>query len=501
MNLPLPAGATGDVYLRALDEVVAPQVERFAPTWVLISAGFDAHRADPLTGLGLSAGDYAAISERVAEWAEPGRLISFLEGGYDLEALRDSVAASLPTLIGAPSAAIEGEKDTSGGPGTTVVEAVADLWRRRDDGLSPISPTTSSSGPRRAGRYPRRRHPDENPVLKGTTLLDLDNLLRESVRLEASDVHIKVGSPPYLRVDGHLQPWDSEPVTPADTERIAFALLPKARADEFLDHHEADFAYTLAGTRPLPGQRLPPARIGRPRPAARAARHPVDGGARPAADRASPRRGAAWPRARHRPDRLGQDHDARRDDRPHQRAPGAPHRDRRGPDRGAAPRQALDREPARDRYRHRRLPQRAQARAAPGPRRDPHRRDARPGDRVGRAVGRRDRAPRPLDAAHDGRGRDDHPHHRLLPAVPAAAGADVGGDLAEGDRLAAARRTGRPPGPRSRDGGPRQHRVASSTRSPTPSRPTSSTRSSPTASSTACRPSTRVCGTSTSRAS
>jgi twitching motility protein PilT len=87
----------------------------------------------------------------------------------------------------------------------------------------------------------------DDEVLKGTTVLDLDNLLRESVRLEASDVHIKVGSPPFLRVDGHLQPWDSEPVTPADTERIAFALLPKARADEFLDHHEADFAYTLAG--------------------------------------------------------------------------------------------------------------------------------------------------------------------------------------------------------------------------------------------------------------
>jgi twitching motility protein PilT len=48
-------------------------------------------------------------------------------------------------------------------------------------------------------------------------------------------------------VDGHLQPWGGEEVTPADTERIAFALLPKTRADEFLDHHEADFAYTLAG--------------------------------------------------------------------------------------------------------------------------------------------------------------------------------------------------------------------------------------------------------------
>ncbi len=85
------------------------------------------------------------------------------------------------------------------------------------------------------------------PPIRRTTLLDLDNLLRESVRREASDIHIKVGSPPYLRVDGHLTPWELEEVTPADTERIAFALMPKARADEFLDHHEADFAYTLAG--------------------------------------------------------------------------------------------------------------------------------------------------------------------------------------------------------------------------------------------------------------
>lgn len=133
-NLPLPAGATGDVYLRALDEVVTGLVEGFAPTWVLVSAGYDAHRADPLTGLGLSAGDYAAITERVATLARPGRLIAFLEGGYDLGALRDSVAASLPGLIGAPRVVVEGEEPTAGGPGTTVVEAVADLWHRRETG-------------------------------------------------------------------------------------------------------------------------------------------------------------------------------------------------------------------------------------------------------------------------------------------------------------------------------------------------------------------------------
>src|SRR5262249_49404319 len=48
INLPFPAGTTGDVYLQAIDEVVAPAAATLAPTWLLISAGFDAHRADPL---------------------------------------------------------------------------------------------------------------------------------------------------------------------------------------------------------------------------------------------------------------------------------------------------------------------------------------------------------------------------------------------------------------------------------------------------------------------
>ena len=79
-------------------------------------------------------------------------------------------------------------------------------------------------------------------------MLDLDALLHEAVRREASDVHIKVGSPPYLRVDGVLEPLSDLPdVNPADTERVAFAIMPKARADEFLECQEADFAHTVSG--------------------------------------------------------------------------------------------------------------------------------------------------------------------------------------------------------------------------------------------------------------
>ncbi len=65
VNLPLPSGATGDVYLAAVDDVLLPAVDGFAPTWVVVSAGFDAHRADPLTDLGLTAGDFADLADRI----------------------------------------------------------------------------------------------------------------------------------------------------------------------------------------------------------------------------------------------------------------------------------------------------------------------------------------------------------------------------------------------------------------------------------------------------
>jgi acetoin utilization deacetylase AcuC-like enzyme len=124
VNFPLPAGTTGDRYLEAVDTVVAPLAERFAPTWVLVSAGYDAHRADPLTGLGLTAGDYADLTARLLELAPPRRFVAFLEGGYDLDALHDSVAATVSTLLGEP---VRPEQSTAGGPGTNVVRAARDL--------------------------------------------------------------------------------------------------------------------------------------------------------------------------------------------------------------------------------------------------------------------------------------------------------------------------------------------------------------------------------------
>jgi acetoin utilization deacetylase AcuC-like enzyme len=129
LNLPLPPGATGDVYLRAFDEVVAPAVDRFGPTWLLISAGFDAHRADPLTDLGLSAGDFAALTLRALEHVAPGRTVAMLEGGYDLDALAASAAAVLGALAGLGADA-SSELATNGGPGAEAVESVREQWER-----------------------------------------------------------------------------------------------------------------------------------------------------------------------------------------------------------------------------------------------------------------------------------------------------------------------------------------------------------------------------------
>ena len=104
VNVPLPPDTTGDVYLRAFDEVIAPIVDGFAPTWLLISAGFDAHRADPLTDLGLSAGDFAALTARALQHVPAGRTVAMLEGGYDLDALTASTAAVLGVLAGVDGA-------------------------------------------------------------------------------------------------------------------------------------------------------------------------------------------------------------------------------------------------------------------------------------------------------------------------------------------------------------------------------------------------------------
>jgi acetoin utilization deacetylase AcuC-like enzyme len=141
INFPFPPGTTGDTYRAALDEVLAPAVDSFAPTWVIVSAGFDGHRADPLTDLGLSAGDFADLMTAVIGLAAPGRRLAFLEGGYDLAALADSAGASLAALGGV---SYRPEPPTSGGPGAAVVEASRLIWER--EAVPKPSPGAGSRG-------------------------------------------------------------------------------------------------------------------------------------------------------------------------------------------------------------------------------------------------------------------------------------------------------------------------------------------------------------------
>jgi acetoin utilization deacetylase AcuC-like enzyme len=103
LNVPLPPATTGEEWLAAFDEVVAPALRAHAPDLIVVSAGYDGHRADPLANLRLDTSTYAEVARRLAgiaaESAE-GRTVWVLEGGYDLDALSASVAATLRTLHG-----------------------------------------------------------------------------------------------------------------------------------------------------------------------------------------------------------------------------------------------------------------------------------------------------------------------------------------------------------------------------------------------------------------
>ena len=103
INVPVPAGTAGDVVREIWGELVMPVVERFAPDWVLVSSGFDAHVRDPIGELRLIEADYGWISARIREVAPPERVVFALEGGYDLGALEGSTAAVVRGLSGAES--------------------------------------------------------------------------------------------------------------------------------------------------------------------------------------------------------------------------------------------------------------------------------------------------------------------------------------------------------------------------------------------------------------
>jgi acetoin utilization deacetylase AcuC-like enzyme len=101
LNCPLPPGSGDDAFLAALGDDLVAAADAFRPDFVIVSAGFDAHRADPLAQLEVTTSAYAEAAHIVREVAERhgrGRIVSVLEGGYDLDALGASVVAHLRAL-------------------------------------------------------------------------------------------------------------------------------------------------------------------------------------------------------------------------------------------------------------------------------------------------------------------------------------------------------------------------------------------------------------------
>ena len=102
VNAPLPPGAGSAEFRAAIESIVMPALDAFAPELLIISAGFDAHRLDPLANLNLEADDYAWVTEQLAALAErrcDGRIVSSLEGGYSLAALHESTQAHVDALM------------------------------------------------------------------------------------------------------------------------------------------------------------------------------------------------------------------------------------------------------------------------------------------------------------------------------------------------------------------------------------------------------------------
>lgn len=110
INVPLPAGCADRQYLQVFQDVIAPAAESFQPEWILVSAGFDPHRRDPLGGMGVSERGFGAMARALLLLADKfcaGRIGFLLEGGYDLTGLRDSVAAVLTEMQKPALTAIE----------------------------------------------------------------------------------------------------------------------------------------------------------------------------------------------------------------------------------------------------------------------------------------------------------------------------------------------------------------------------------------------------------
>jgi acetoin utilization deacetylase AcuC-like enzyme len=126
VNLPMPPGLGDGDYRRAYREIVEPIGRAFDPELVLVSAGFDPHRDDPIGGMDLSAAGFGELMDvclAIASGAARGRLVAVLEGGYDLDGIARSTAALVGRMLGRPRPPLE----AAAAPG---LDRLVDAYRR-----------------------------------------------------------------------------------------------------------------------------------------------------------------------------------------------------------------------------------------------------------------------------------------------------------------------------------------------------------------------------------
>jgi acetoin utilization deacetylase AcuC-like enzyme len=132
VNLPLPGGCGDAEYAAAFSELLLPIAEEYRPELVLVSAGFDAHRDDPLAGMRVSEDGFAALCGAVKAVADrhcPGKLVLTLEGGYDLRALAKSVRNCVEVLAGAAPPPLRGDEGVAVDALARARAALAPRWR------------------------------------------------------------------------------------------------------------------------------------------------------------------------------------------------------------------------------------------------------------------------------------------------------------------------------------------------------------------------------------
>lgn len=132
-NLAIPGGQGDETYAAAFRRVVLPMIEQFAPDLILVSAGYDAHQRDPLASMQLQTATYGGMASALVELSEKlghGRVGLVLEGGYDLQALRDSMAISVRALGGARFPLAEGKAPAAGAAAVdATARALSSSWR------------------------------------------------------------------------------------------------------------------------------------------------------------------------------------------------------------------------------------------------------------------------------------------------------------------------------------------------------------------------------------